>query len=89
MTKELEREGIVVAMVSALPSIPLSVGAHRVVRGVRVEHLCGDPGLTPDRDRELMMRIVEKALEAMQTEVTEPTLFDPSETVEREPANAI
>ena len=64
-------------MVSALPSIPLSIGAHRVVRGVRVEHLCGDPGLTPERDRELMLRIVRTALNAMQTEVAEPTLFEP------------
>jgi len=76
-------------MISALPSIPLSVGAHRVIRGVRVEHLCGDPSLSPERDRELMLSIARKALEAMQTEVSEPTLFDPSETTEMEPVHAI
>ena len=78
MTKELEREGIVVAITSALPAVPLSLGAHRIVRGVRVEHLCGDPNLSRDRDRELMYSIVETALEAIQTPVTKPTVFDPS-----------
>jgi hypothetical protein len=69
-------------MVSALPSVPLSVGAHRVVRGVRVEHLCGDPDLPPEQDRALMLRIVRTALRAVQTPVERPTLFDPAETSE-------
>lgn len=63
-------------MVSALPSVPLTLGAHRVVRGVRVEHLCGDPGLSPERDRELMLQIARTALRAIQTEVGEPRLFE-------------
>lgn len=76
MSKELEREGIVVAMISALPAIPLSLGAHRVVRGVRVEHLCGDPNLSEERDKDLMYRIVETGLQAIRTSVEEPTLFE-------------
>jgi glycine/betaine/sarcosine/D-proline reductase family selenoprotein B len=78
MTKELERAGIAVAMISALPSVPLSIGAHRVIKGVRVEHLCGDPSLSKERDRELMLSIAKSALRAIQTEVTRPTLFDPA-----------
>jgi len=76
-------------MVSALPSVPLSVGAHRVVRGVKVEHLCGDPGLPPEQDRALMLRIVRTALRAFRTPVEKPTLFEPAETpAEREPVHA-
>ena len=75
-------------MVSALPSVPLTLGAHRVVRGVRVEHLCGDPNLSPERDRELMLLIARTALRAVQTEVNEPVLFEREDTgaasVERE-----
>jgi glycine reductase complex component B subunit gamma len=67
-------------MISALPSVPLSVGAHRVVKGVRVEHLCGDPSLSKEQDRELMLRIVRTALAAVQTSVEQPTLFDPAQT---------
>ena len=75
-------------MVSALPSVPLSIGAHRVIKGVRVEHLCGDPSLSPEQDSELMMRIARTALEALQTEVTDPTLFEPAQPTEKEPVHA-
>jgi hypothetical protein len=75
-------------MVSALPSIPLSVGAHRVIKGVRVEHLCGDPSLSPEQDAELMLRIAKTALEAIQTAVTTPTLFEPTQHTEKELTHA-
>lgn len=81
MAKEIERAGIPVAVMTALPMIPLSVGASRVVRGVRVEHVCGDPGLTKELDRDVTRRVVATALRAVQTEVTAPTLFEPSQSV--------
>ena len=64
--------------------IPLSVGASRVVQGVRVEHVCGDPRLSPDLDRELGTRIVEAGLKAPQSTITEPTRFDPAAVEERD-----
>lgn len=88
MSKELESEGIAVAMISALPAVPLALGAHRVVRGVRVEHLCGDPDLSPERDWELMLSIVEAALRAVETPVTAPQLFEPSAPSSKEPVHA-
>ena len=66
------------AILTALPVIPLSVGASRVVQGVRVEHVCGDPRLSPELDRELGTRIVEAGLMALQTHITEPTRFEPA-----------
>jgi hypothetical protein len=63
---------------SALPMIPLAVGANRVVRGVRVEHVCGDPGLSSELDRALSRRIVETAIEALKTPVDGPTEFVPA-----------
>lgn len=70
-------------MISALPMIPLAVGAHRIIRGVRVEHVCGDPGLSLEMDHELSRQIVSTALHALQTAVSSPTLFEPAETVTR------
>lgn len=67
---------------SALPLIPLAVGANRIIRGVRVEHVCGDPGLSAEMDRELTRRIVHTALHSLQTPVSGPTLFEPSETID-------
>ena len=80
MSKELDREGINVAVVSAIPMIPLAAEVNRVVRGVRVEHVCGDPNLNEENDQRLMRRIVETALRALQTEVAGPTLFTPDES---------
>jgi len=78
MAKELERRGLPVALISAIPMIPLGAGANRVVRGVRVEHVCGDPGLSTEADRALRRQIVGTALKALQTPVEGPTLFDPA-----------
>ena len=64
-------------MISAIYQFALTTGANRVVRGARIEHVCGDPGLGPDKDYAYGMRIVTTALEAIATAVTGPTLFDP------------
>lgn len=67
-------------MIGALPYIAIEAGANRVVRGVKIQHICGDPRLTKEEDEALSIRIVMAALKAAQTQVTEPTLFEPSET---------
>ena len=72
----MEKAGVTTALISAIPAIPLAAGVSRVVRGVRVEHVCGDPRLTAEDDAQVATRIVEKALEALNTDVSEPTLFD-------------
>jgi glycine/betaine/sarcosine/D-proline reductase family selenoprotein B len=74
----LDRIGIPVAQISAMPVLALGAGANRVVKGVRIEHICGDPVLSPEADARLMTRIVEAALRALQTPVTGPTLFEPA-----------
>ena len=67
--------GMTVAMISAIPAIPLAVGVSRVVRGVRVEHVCGDPRLSAEGDRQVAMQIVGRALESLAAPVAGPTLF--------------
>jgi hypothetical protein len=42
--------------------------------------VCGDPALSEDRDHELRVRIVTTALNALTTQVSSPTLFEPDET---------
>ncbi len=64
-------------MISAIYQFALTTGANRVVRGARIEHVCGDPSLGPEKDYGYGMRIVTTALEAIATPVTRPTLFDP------------
>ena len=66
--------GIPVVVISALPPLAMQAGANRVVQGVKIEHVCGDPSLPPDADRALRRRLVEQALRALQTPVEQPTL---------------
>lgn len=75
------------AVISAIPIVPHTVGANRVTRGVRIEHVCGDPTLSEDGDRDLNMRIVKTALQSLKTEVDGPTIFEPDATEDREPAH--
>jgi hypothetical protein len=65
--------------VSALFSLALTTGAPRVIRGARIEHVCGDPKLGQERDLAYQERIVRTALNATRTKVDEPTLFDPAD----------
>jgi hypothetical protein len=48
------------------------------VKGVRIEHVCGDPSLAEEADRALGHRIVASALRALGSPVDGPTLFDPA-----------
>lgn len=75
MALELERRGIPVAFVSAVPAIPLSLGVSRVVLGIAITHVLGDPIAGAPRERVLRRALVAEALRALQQEVAEPTLF--------------
>ncbi len=75
--KEVERLGIPVAMISAIYELPMITGANRVVKGARIEHVCGDPSLGEQKDFEYGLRITRTALAALETAVDVPTLFDP------------
>jgi betaine reductase len=72
--------------VSALPMVALGAGANRVVTGVRVEHVCGDPGLSDAADLALRRRIVGTALRALETPVDGPTRFDPDASEQKKEA---
>jgi hypothetical protein len=76
-------------MISAIYNLALTTGANRVIRGARIEHVCGDPHLGPEKDYAYGMHIVRTALDAICAPVTGPTLFDPLEqTSEREVSHA-
>jgi glycine reductase complex component B subunit gamma len=67
-------------MISAIYDLALTTGANRVVRGCRIEHVCGNPALGPEKDHAYGLQIVRTALRALQTPVQQPTLFDPLAT---------
>ena len=77
IAKEIEKEGIPVAFITAMTMIGKQIGANRVVTGTKIPHPCGDPNLPTQADRALQREIVKHALGALQTDVSEPTVFVP------------
>ena len=74
MVKEIERKLPVVHMCTIVP-ISQTVGANRIVPTIAIPHPIGDPTKTPEEEKVIRRRLVEKALRALQTEITEQTVF--------------
>jgi betaine reductase len=55
--------------------VAVMVGANRIVPAAGIIHPLGNAELSPDGEKALRRRIVEKALQALQAEVTRPTVF--------------
>lgn len=64
----------VVHMASIVP-ISQSVGANRIIPTVAIPHPLGNPTLGHDEEVEVRRKLVEKALHALETDVTEQTVF--------------
>jgi glycine reductase complex component B subunit gamma len=77
ISKELEKAGLPVALVSAMFSVAQQVRANRIVKGVSIPHPCGDPNLSKELDARLRREIIQTALRALESEVTGPTVFSP------------
>jgi len=76
MVKEIERAGIPVVHICTVVPISLTVGANRIVPAIAIPHPLGNPALTPEEEKKLRRKIVEKALLALQTDVEEQTVFE-------------
>ena len=77
ISKELEKAGLPVALISAMFPVAQQVRANRIVKGVSIPHPCGDPNLSKELDARLRREIIQTALRALETEVTGPTVFSP------------
>lgn len=64
-------------MVHVCTIVPISqtVGANRIVPAIAIPHPFGDPTKTCEEEKNLRKHLVEKALKALQTEITEQTVF--------------
>ncbi len=76
MVKEVERAGIPVVHICTVTPISMTVGANRIVPAIAIPHPLGNPALDKDEEKKLRRGIVEKALEALATEVDGQTIFD-------------
>ena len=76
MVKEIERAGLPVVHVCTVTPISMTVGANRIVPAIAIPHPLGNPALDKDEEYKLRKEIVEKALNALTTEVEDQTIFD-------------
>ena len=71
MVKEIERAGIPVVHMCTVTPISMTVGANRIVPTIAIPHPLGNPSLSHDEEYAL-----NRALEALTTEVTGQTIFE-------------
>ena len=77
ISKELEKAGLPVALISAMFPVAQQVRANRIVKGVSIPHPCGDPNLSKELDARLRREIIQTALQALETEVPGRRFFRP------------
>ena len=65
------------AVITTMTMLAKQTGASRTIAGKKIPHPCGDPTLAEEADRALRREIVMYALKALQTEVSDPTVFVP------------
>ena len=76
MVKEIERAGIPVVHICTGTPISMTVGANRIVPVTAIPHPLGNPALGQEEEKKLRRGIVEKALEALTTEVDGQKVFE-------------
>ena len=69
LAKEIERVGIPTVYVTSLPTVATMIGANRIVRGPAITHPFG-------LDAGERRRIVERALELLETDVESNTVWE-------------
>lgn len=76
MVKEIEKTGIAVVHICTVVPISLTVGANRIVPAIAIPHPLGNPSLSKEDEKKLRRGIIDKALEALTTEISEQTVFE-------------
>lgn len=56
--------------------VSMTVGANRIVPTIAIPHPLGNPALPKEEEFQLRRKLVEKALKALQTPITEQTIFE-------------
>lgn len=56
--------------------ISLTVGANRIVPTIAIPHPLGNPSLSLEEERDIRRKLLSRALKALQTEVSEQTVFE-------------
>lgn len=72
---EIEKVGIPVVQISAVPNVAQMVGVNRILRGQTITCVVGNSVLTPEQESDLRRKYVRRSLELLQQEVDKSTIF--------------
>ena len=75
MVKEFDRLGIPAVQICTIIPIAQTVGANRIVKAVAIPHPIGNPKLAKDDEELLRRQIMSKAIESLETNIYEQTVF--------------
>lgn len=74
MVKEIEKYGIPIVHMATITTISQSVGANRIVPTISIPYPVGNPDFG-EKEKDLRLKLVRKAVEALGTKVEESTIF--------------
>ena len=75
MVKAIESFGIPAVHVCTIIPISQTVGANRILPSVAIPYPTGNPTLTKEEELKLRKQMMIKALEALETKISEQTVF--------------
>lgn len=75
MVKALESKGIPTVHVCTIVPISQTVGANRILPSVAIPYPTGNPELPHEEEVELRVDMMEKAIGALESKITEQTVF--------------
>ena len=75
MVNEPESVGVLTVHICSIVSISKTVGAHRIVPSMAIPLPLGDPAKSPAEELAIRHALVEKALEAQETEPSEQQVW--------------
>ena len=73
MSSEIERLGVPVVQITAVPNVAQMVGVNRILRGQTVPCVLGNSALNKEQEKALRRKIVLRAIEILQMEAPGPT----------------
>lgn len=74
--RTFDKLGIPCVQICSIIKISKTNKVNRIVRANRIPHPIGYPNLSPEKDTERRMQMLMKAIKALQTEITEQTVFE-------------
>ena len=76
MVKGIEAYGIPVVHIATVVPISKTIGANRIIPAIGIPYPLGDPTEGEAESRKIRDEIVERALQALETPITEQTVFE-------------